>query len=197
MQKLLSCDDIAALCRDAAIANGYPADLAEAAAEMVVWLERHGLPGLEAFAVRLEKVRRFDLDAAQPEILESGTVRFPEPVLAGIFLHERFDDLTFPLGIEGPDYGTLLIVPFLALAAHERGVPLQVAFLGTSGNPTEAARLNYEGGESALEGLRSTLLTSRILGVEKPEQISIALSAAEADSVSVDEDVTARLKALV
>ncbi|MBZ0164859.1 MAG: DUF3726 domain-containing protein [Notoacmeibacter sp.] len=197
MHELISCDDIAALCRDAAIANGYPADLANAAAEMVVWLERHGLPGMEALAIRLEKVRRFDLEAAQPQIMESGKVRFPEPILAGIFLHERFDEMTFPMGIEGPDHGALLIVPFLALSAHERDIALQIAFLGSAGNPAEAARLNYRSGQSALEGLRSTLLTSKFLGVEKPERLAVALIEAEGESVSASGEIVARLKALL
>lgn len=107
-------DEISRLCRQAALASGYPAELAEAAGEMTLWLERHRIPGMAVLAALLEGAGAFDPARRVPETLESGELRFGEPLMAGEYLLANFDRLEFPARINGPDLGTLLIVPSAA-----------------------------------------------------------------------------------
>lgn len=177
-------DEISRLCRQAALASGYPAELAEAAGEMTLWLERHRIPGMAVLAALLEGAGAFDPARRVPETLESGELRFGEPLMAGDYLLANFDRLEFPARINGPDLGTLLIVPYLALAAHQRGQPIRISFLGKD-RRTVGAQFSYHEGKSACAGEPVAIGFSSQLGVEFPARITVPLAAPRPEPVEV------------
>lgn len=196
MSDTLTLDEIAGLCARSAMSCGYPDELARILSEMVVWLERHRLPGMAALAERLERAEPFDMDAASPQILDNGQVSMSEPLFGGMFLNEHFDGAAPPTMVEGPETGTLILVPFLAMAAHQHSVPLEIAFLGSREHPNEGARLTYRDGKSAFDGRTELALQSRVIGFEKPAFLATELQEALSGSLEVDDAVVERLKAV-
>lgn len=180
-----SFDEIAQMCREAAAAKGYPGQLAEFAGEMVVWLERHRIPGVAAMAMVLENTERYDAKAAAPETLESGEMRFPEPITAGMFLLNNFDRLTFPARINGPTYGAMLLTPFFALAAHQQQKGVRISFLGKDGE-TIGAQVSYAGGKSAFAGEPIAVGYASRIGVEFPVEFEAELNAPRDGPVEID-----------
>ena len=180
----MSFDEISRLGHDAARANGYPPELAEAAGEMTVWLERHRFPGVSVLAAVLEAGGRFDPGRRVPETLESGELRFDEPIQAGFHLYENFDRIRFPARINGPRFGTLLLVPFLALAAHQRSDGIRFSFLGLDGE-TAGAHIAYANGRSAFSGEPVAAGFSTRLGVEFPLRPAEPLVTPREDPVDI------------
>lgn len=178
-------DEIAAMCRDAAAAKGYPPQLAEFAGEMVVWLERHRIPGVAAMALVLEKCDAYDPKAAAPETLESGEMRFPEPITGGMFLLNNFGRLTFPARVNGPTYGAMLLVPFFALAAHQQEKGIRISFLQQDGE-TVGAQVSYEGGKSAFAGEPIAVGYASKIGVEFPVEFETDLNPPRDGPVEID-----------
>ncbi len=180
-----SFDEIVQMCRDAATAKGYPPQLAEFGAEMVVWLERHRIPGVAAMAVVLENMERYDPKKAAPETLESGEMRFPEPITAGMFLLENFSRMTFPARVNGPTYGAMLLVPFFALAAHQAEKGIRISFLQQDGE-TIGAQVSYAGGKSAFAGEPVAVGYASKIGVEFPVEFDADLNAPREGPVEID-----------
>lgn len=178
-------DEIASMCRNAAAAKGYPPQLAEFAGEMVVWLERHRLPGVATIALMLENLETYDDKACAPETLESGEMRFPEPITAGVFLLQYFDKLKFPARINGPTYGALLLVPFFALAAHQQKKGVRISFLQTDGK-TIGAQIGYADGKSGFAGEPIAAGYSSRIGVEFPVEIEAGLNPPREGPVEID-----------
>ena len=180
-----SFDEIAQMCCQSAIAKGYPPQLAEFGGEMVVWLERHRIPGVAAMAMVLEQTEVYDAKTAQPETLESGEMRFPEPLTAGMFLLSNFDKLTFPARINGPSYGAMLLAPFIALAAHQQQKGVRISFLGKDGE-TVGAQVSYAGGKSAFAGEPVAVGYASKIGVEFPVDIEAELHTPRDGPVEID-----------
>lgn len=187
----MSLDEIAKICHEAALEAGYPNQLAEFAGEMTVWLERHRMPGCGALAIAIEGLGRYDAAKAQPKTLESGEAEFPEPITGGLAVLQNFDKLTFPARISGPVYGILLMVPFFALAAHQKQAGLQVSFLDEDDNAV--ARLSYEDGHSALEGDGRAVLVCRKLGIEFPAKPDCMMASPQDGPVKVPSKVAVQL----
>lgn len=188
-----SFDEIAQLCRDAAIAKGYPPDLAEFGSEMVVWLERHRIPGVAAMTLVLDQMEAFDAEAAQQQTLESGEMRFPESFTAGMFLLNNFDRMTFPARINGPTYGALLLVPFFALAAHQRNKGIRISFLGKDGE-TIGAQVSYADGKSAFAGEPVAVGYASKIGLEFPVEFEAELNQPRDGPVEIDANFCAALE---
>ncbi len=180
-----SFDEITQMCREAAIAKGYPPQLAEFGGEMVVWLERHRIPGVAVMTLVLEQSEAYDAKSAQPETLESGEMRFPEPLTAGMFLLNNFDKLTFPARINGPAYGALLLAPFIALAAHQQQKGVRISFLGKDGE-TVGAQVSYANGKSAFAGEPVAVGYASKIGVEFPVEFDAELNTPRDGPVEID-----------
>lgn len=185
--RTMSFDEIAAMCRNAAAAKGYPPELAEVAGEMVVWLERHRIPGVAAMALVVQQMEAFDPEAARPETLESGEMRFPDPFTGGMFILGNFDRLKFPARINGPVHGTLLMTPFLALAAHQRGKGMRISYLDLNGN-IAGAQVSYADGKSGFAGELKAVGFSSKIGVEFPVEFEAELHAPREGPVEIDAD---------
>lgn len=188
-----SFDEIAQMCREAAQAKGYPPEMAEFGAEMVVWLERHRIPGVAAMALILEQTETYDAQAAKPETLESGEMRFPEAITGGMFLLNNFDRLTFPARINGPTYGAMLLAPFFALAAHQREKGIRISFLGKDGE-TIGAQVSYSGGKSAFAGEPIAVGYASRIGIEFPVEYETELNAPRSDPVEIDANFCTALE---
>lgn len=189
-----SLDEIAQMCSESAIAKGYPSQLAEFAGEMVVWLERHRIPGVAAMALVLEQTEAYDAKAATPETLESGEMRFPEPITGGMFLLNNFDRLAFPARINGPTYGAMLLTPFFALAAHQRQKSIRISFLGKDGE-TVGAQVSYADGKSAFAGEPVAVGYASKIGVEFPADFEIELQTPRDGPVDIDTNFVRALSA--
>ncbi|MEZ5812435.1 MAG: DUF3726 domain-containing protein [Rhizobiaceae bacterium] len=178
-------DEIAAMCRNAAVARGYPPELAEAAGEMVVWLERHRIPGVAAMALLVQQMQAFDPEAARPETMESGELRFPDPFTGGMFILGNFDRLKFPARINGPVHGALLMTPFLALAAHQRGKGIRISYLDPAGN-IAGAQVSYADGKSGFAGEPKAVGFATRIGVEFPVELKAELRTPRDGPVEID-----------
>ncbi len=190
-----SFDEIAQMCREAAVAKGYPAELAEFGAEMAVWLERHHIPGVAALTLVLGQTELYDAEAATPETLESGEMHFPEAITGGMFLLNSFDRLTFPARINGPTYGAVLLAPFFALAAHQREKGIRISFLGKDGE-TVGAQVSYSGGKSAFSGEPVAVGYASKIGVEFPVEYDTELNEPRNDPVDIDAELCGALEAM-
>ncbi|PHP68517.1 hypothetical protein CSC94_00460 [Zhengella mangrovi] len=194
MTRELDFDETAKLAASSAQAlAGYPADLAGMIGEMVLWLERHRLPGLALLADWLEHAPVFDASAAGPVIDDKGMVSFPDPFVGGMFIVDRFDEWTLPGLFEGPKHGSVLMAPFLAMAAHKRSMPLEIVFFGDERFQGEAGRLVYRDGKSAFEGKPGLLPGVRQVGISRPEFLARQPRAPLDAAIAVDEAVLKRL----
>lgn len=194
MDRELDFDEVAKLAASSAEAlAGYPADLAGMIGEMVLWLERHRLPGLALLAGWLENAPLFNADAAGPQIDADGMVGFPDPFIGGMFIVDRFDEWTLPGLMEGPEHGAALMTPFLAMGAHKRSMPLEIVFFGDESTQGEAGRLTYRDGKSVFEGKTALLAGARRIGMSKPDFLARQPQAPLEAVVTVDEAVLARL----
>lgn len=198
MTRELDFDEIVAICASAAEARGgYPADLANMVGEMTLWLERHGLPGVQALANWLDIAPSFDPEKAGPRQLESGGMEFPDPFIGGMFLVDMFDQITLPALVKAPESAALLMTPFLAMAAQQRDIPLTVAFLGSAANPNEAAQLTYRDGKSRFDGRIATALAASDIGIDKPAFMPREVEEPAVATIEVDASTVARLSATV
>ncbi|RLQ89057.1 DUF3726 domain-containing protein [Notoacmeibacter ruber] len=187
-------DELTATVRQAALARGYPKEIASIAAEMTLWCERHRLPALAAMADHFERIGRFEASTAEPKPQKDGSIQFNDPLLGGMFIHHHYDDFQWPALIDGPKTGTVLFAAFLALGAHQRGDHLSIAFLGAEDRPAEAARLLYGEGRSLVEGDASVIRFSRRIAIEKVEPSnSLLLEEALSESIPCDPAVMERL----
>lgn len=189
--KQLTLDETALLCRAAAGEAGFPQQLAEFAGEMVVWLERHRMPGIGAMAIALDTIGRFDAGTAGPELLESGEFRFPEAFTGGMFILGNFPKMKFPAKINGPNHGALLMVPFFALAAQQNKSAIRIAFLDEDDKP--AAQVSYEDGQSRIDGDMRAVLVCRKLGIEYPVKLDCELRSPFDGPVTCPAEIADRL----
>ena len=189
----LTADELSALCQEAAERHGYRPEMAQWAGEMVVWLERHGFPGAATLAMILEQTPPHDPEAVAAETLESGEMRFPDALTGGLFLLENFDRLTFPARINGPTYGALLMVPFFALAAHQRNGGIRISFIARE-EETVGAQITYAGGKSAFVGEPIAAGYASRLGLEFPVDPENELNAPQDGPFEVDAEFYAALQ---
>lgn len=194
MDRQMSFDEVVTLAATAAMRIGsYPQDLAGLVGEMVLWLERHRLPGLELLAQWLEAAPAFDIDAAQPKVHDHAPTEFPDPFIGGMFLVDNFEMMTLPAMIKAPEGGVALMVPFFAMAAHRHEIPLEIALLGTTARQGEAARITYRNGKSAFEGKASMLFEADAIGLTKPDFLAKQPSEPLAETIIAKPAVIARL----
>ena len=197
MHKDMTFDEVATLAATAAMRAGdYPEDLAGLIGEMVLWLERHRLPGLSLLATWLEKPVAFDAEKAAPRLLPDQPAEFPDPFIGGMFLVDEFDSVTLPAMIKGPESGAALMAPFFAMAAHKREIPLEVVFFGSGARQGEAGRLTYRDGKSFYEGKIDLLASAETIGLSKPDFIAGETRAPLEETIHVDQAVIARLSPL-
>ena len=194
MDRQMSFDEVVTLAATAAMRDGsYPQDLAGLVGEMVLWLERHRLPGLELLASWLEAAPAFDAEAAQPKVHDNAPTEFPDPFIGGMFLVDNFEMMTLPAMIKPPESGAALMAPFFAMAAHKRDIPLEIALLGTTTRQGEAARIIYRDGKSVFEGKVSMLFAADAIGLTKPNFLAKEPVEPIAETIIVKPAVLARL----
>ncbi len=194
MDRQMNFDEVVTLAATAAMRSGsYPQDLAGLVGEMVLWLERHRLPGLELLANWLETAPAFDTEAAQPIIHPNAPTEFPDPFIGGMFMVDNFEMMTMPAMIKAPEGGAALMAPFFAMAAHKREIPLEIALLGTTTRQGEAARITYRDGKSAFEGKISMMFAADAIGLTKPDFLAKQPVEPIAETIMVKPAVLARL----
>ena len=194
MTRELDFDEAAKLAATSAEAlAGYPGELAGMIGEMVLWLERHRLPGLSLLAGWLEHAPAFNADTAGPVIDDEGMVSFPDPFIGGMYVVDRFDQWTLPGLFEGPEHGAALMTPFLAMAAHKRAMPLEIVFFGDERFQGEAGKLTYKDGQSVFEGKPALLPGVRQIGISRPEFLASRPVPPLDAVIAVEETVLDRL----
>ncbi|MCB1381736.1 MAG: hypothetical protein KDJ73_02160 [Notoacmeibacter sp.] len=194
MQKDMTFDEVAALAAAAAVRQcDYPEDLAGMVGEMVLWLERHRMPGLSLLANWLDHAGPFDAEKAAPKQEPGQPAEFPDPFIGGMYLVDIFDTLTMPAMIKCPEHGAALMTPFFAMAAHRREIPLEIVFFGGGNRQGEAGRLTYRDGKSRYEGKDALLASVETIGFSKPDFIAGEPREPLADVIKADPAVLARL----